>query len=200
MRKIRYIIVLLTMALLGRTLVPQAWAGAAPSREYQIKAAFLYNFIKFVDWPNDKMAEPNKPIVLGIIGKDPFENAFEPVIDKKVKGRKLVVERFKSIVELKRLGRSGKEELDRRIETLKKCHLLFVCSSEKECFKDIINALKKQPILTVGDSKEFFKSDGIINFVMEKKKVRFEINTACSKKSKLKIRSQLLRLAKKVVK
>jgi hypothetical protein len=195
-----YISMFLALALLGQPLVPQALADIAPSREYQIKAAFLYNFIKFVDWPKNKMPEPNEPIILGIIGKDPFGNTFELVKDKQIKGRKLLVKRFKSIVGLKRRGESGKRELYWRMEALKKCHLLFVCSSEKEAFKDIVNALKNQPILTVGDSKDFFKADGIINFVMEKKKLRFEINMTCAKKAELKIRSQLLRLAKRVIK
>ena len=168
-------------------------------QEYQIKAAFLYNFIKFVDWPKETTADANEPITIGIIGKDPFGNAFEPVKDKDVKGKKVVVKRFKSIADLKKLGESGKDELDRQIEAVKKCHLLFVCSSEKEYLKDIVNAVKYRPVLTVGDTEGFLQSGGIISFVMEDQKVRFEVNAAAAKHAKLKIRSQLLRLAKRVI-
>jgi len=190
----------LTLALLGTAIVPQTRAEPAPSREYKVKAAFLYNFIKFVDWPNGKTPDPNQSITIGIIGKDPFGKAFEPVKDKKVKGKRVVVKRFKSVVELKKLGEKGKDELNRQTEATKKCHLLFVCSSEKKVLKEIMDAVRDSPVLTVGDAKDFLKSGGIIKFVMEKQKVRFEISDAAAKRSKLQLRSQLLRLAKKVVK
>jgi len=191
---------LLIVVLLGPPDAQQVCADTASSQEYKVKAAFLFNFLKFVDWPKDKMGQAKEPIILGIIGKDPFGKAFDPVKDKKVKGKRVVVKRFKSVVELKRLGEKGKDELNRQTEAVGKCHLLFICSSEKEALKEIINALKEGPVLTVADTKEFLKSGGIINFVMEKQKVRFEISVAAAKRSKLKIRSQLLRLAKKVVK
>jgi hypothetical protein len=168
-------------------------------QEYQIKAAFLYNFLKFVDWPKEAMPDGNEPVTIGIIGKDPFGQAFEPVKDKDVRGKKVVVKRFKSIADLKKLGESGKDELDRQIEAVKKCHLLFVCSSEKEYLKDIVNAVKYRPVLTVGDTEEFLQSGGIISFVMEDQKVRFEVNLTAAEHAKLKIRSQLLRLAKRVI-
>lgn len=183
-------------------ITPQA-AGedeGAPSQEYKVKAAFLYNFLKFVDWPNGKEADADQPITLGIIGKDPFEKAFEPVKDKKVKNRDVVIKRFKSVTELIEQGEKGKSELDKQIEAAKKCHLLFICSSEKEGLKEILTGLKDCPVLTVGDSKDLLESGGIINFVMEQQKVRFEINESAAKRSRLKISSQLLRLARKVVK
>jgi len=168
-------------------------------QEYQIKAAFLYNFLKFVDWPKEKMGDANEPITLGIIGKDPFGQAFEPVKDKDVKDKKVVVKRFKSIADLKKLGESGKDELDRQIEAVKKCHLLFVCSSEKEYLKDIVNAVKQRPVLTVGEMQGFLEAGGISNFLVEDNKVRFEVNLTAAEHAKLKIRSQLLRLAKRVI-
>ena len=200
MRHRRYIFAVLMLVLLGGAIAPRSRAGSEPSQEYKVKAAFLYNFVKFVDWPKEKMGDPNDPITIGVIGKDPFGKAFEPVKDKKVKGRKVVVKQFKSITELKKLGESGKGELDKQIEGVKKCHLLFVCSSEKESIKEILDTLKDQSVLTVGDTNDFLESGGVINFVMEKQKVRFEISDSAAKRSKLKIRSQLLRLAKKVEK
>lgn len=199
--KIRiYIYAALVVVSFAGPIALQSRAETAPSREYKVKAAFLYNFLKFVDWPNGKAADAKKPIILGIIGKNPFGNAFEPVKGKPVKGREVVIKTFKSVAELKKLGQKAKADLDKQIAELRKCHLLFICSSEKDSIKEIIPALRGRAVLTVADTKDFLKSGGIINFVMEKQKVRFEINTAAAKRSKLRIRSQFLRLAKKVVK
>ena len=77
---------------------------------------------------------------------------------------------------------------------------MFVCSSEKENLTEIINSVKKHSVLTVGEMKGFLKSGGVINFLMEAKKVRFEINITAAKRAKLELRSKLLRLAKRVVK
>jgi len=210
MRKRFYILVLVT--LLGAVIAPQARAdtpsgqeyqanaAGSSSREYQVKAAFLYNFIKFVDWPKEKMGDANEPITLGIIGRDPFGKVFESVKNKKVKGRGFMIKRFKSIEALKISGGEYKAELSRQIESLRKCHLLFVCSSEKGVLKEIISIVRDHPVVTVGDMKGFLESGGIINFVMENQKVRFEISAAAAKRAKVQIRSQLLRLAKRVVK
>jgi len=199
LRNTRYIFVVSVLALFVGPIAPQAWADPASSKEYQIKAAFLYNFIKFVDWPKEKLPDANEPITIGIIGKDPFGKAFEPVKDKKVKGKRVVVKRFKSMTELKQ-GENDKADLETAIETLRKCHLLFVCASEQKHFKEITKWVKDHSVLTVGDTKGFLEFGGIINFLVEDKKVRFEINAAAAKQAKLKIRSQLLRLAKKVIK
>ena len=82
---------------------------------------------------------------------------------------------------------------------MKKCHLLFICSSEKDNLTDIIDIIKNKNILTVGETKDFLKTGGIINFLLDDNKVRFEINLSAAKKSNLIIRSQLLRLAQKVI-
>jgi len=195
-----YVFIVLALALLVMPIAAQAQNNSAQSHEYQIKAAFLYNFIKFVDWPEEKMADGNEPITIGILGKDPFGNAFEPLKAKKIKGRKVVVKRFKGFEELKKSSGKDKSELGRKIEALRKCHLLFVCPSEKENLTEIINSVKKHSVLTVGEMQDFLEAGGIINFVIEEKKVRFEINVAAAEQAKLEIRSKLLRLAKRVVK
>ena len=183
-------LIVLALALFVAIIAPNARADSAPSREYQIKAAYLYNFIKFVDWPEEKMADSNEPITIGIIGKDPFGKAFEPIKNKQVKGKKVVIKRFKGFEELKKSAE--------QIEAIRKCYLLFVCRSQKKQLRKIINLVKDHNVLTVGDMKGFLKSGGIINFMMEDKKVRFEINNTAAKQAKLTIRSKLLRLAKRV--
>jgi len=198
--KIRpYNLIVLSLALLAAPWVAQGEDESASNREYQVKAAFLYNFIKFVDWPKEKVAESNEPVIIGIFGKDPFGNAFAPVKDKEGKDRKVLIKRFKPIEELKKSGEKDKSLPEREIESLRKCHLLFICSSEEKSIKEIINLVKDHSVLTIGDMQGFLESGGIINFIMEEKKVRFEINMTAANRAKLKIRSQLLRLAKRLV-
>ncbi len=180
-------------------IAPRARADSTSSREYQVKAAFLYNFIQFVDWPEEKLADSNESIIIGIIGRDPFGNAFESVKDKKVKGRDVVIKRFKSFEELEKSTEKDKTKSDQEIETLTKCHLLFICSSERRNLKKIINTVKDYDVLTVSEMKGFLEAGGIINWFVEEKKLRFEINITAAERAKLKIRSKLLRLAKRIV-
>lgn len=189
---------ILVLALLAGGLAPQARAHHSP--EYHVKAAFVYNFIRFVDWPKEKAADSNEAITIGVLGKDPFEDAFEPLKDKQAKGRKVVVKRFKGFEELKKSSQGDKSELQHQIKALRKCYLLFICSSEEKALGDIITSVKDHPVLTVGDMPGFLEAGGIVNFVMEEKKVRFEINITAARHAKLKISSKLLRLAKRVVK
>jgi len=191
-----------------RTLVIIAaayfWAtSAAPVRgdelqlEYKVKAAFLYNFLKFVDWPAERMADSNEPITIGIIGKDPFRDAFESIKDKKIRDRKVAVRRFKG---LKQLEESDPNQTRRQYDALRKCHLLFVCPSEERNVRKILKIVRDHPVLTVGDTRGFLEAGGVLNFLTENDKLRFEINIAVAEQAKLKIRAQLLRLAKRVIK
>ena len=174
-------------------------AYSTSSHEYEIKAAFLYNFMKFVGWPQEKTGDANEPIILGIIGKDPFGKAANSIEGKKVGQRDVVVRQFKSLMELKEHFEPNESELNQLAQSLRKCHLLFVCSSERDLFRDIIGMVKSSAVLTVGDTDGFLESGGIINFLVEESKIRFEINLVSAKKAKIDIRSQLLRLAKRVI-
>lgn len=189
--RIKPYILLLTSFSLALVVTPQVRAESEKSKEYQIKAAFLYNFINFVDWPKEKVDDSNGLITIGIIGTDPFGKAFEPLQNKQAKGKKVHIKRFISLKE--------SEKSDNQIEAIKKCHLLFICRSEKQQLKKIINIVKGHSVLSVGDMNDFLESGGIINFVIDDQKVRFEINNKTAKQAKLNIRSKLLRLAKKVI-
>lgn len=138
-----------------------AEAGDRSFSEYEVKTAFLFAFVKFVEWPAEALPE-NMPVTLGILGKDPFGEALESLKGKRVKGRKLLVRRFKSVQELE------------------PCHILFVCASEKGRFKEIFAALKDLNVLTVGETKRFAQVGGIINFILQEGKIRFEINVAAA--------------------
>lgn len=183
-------------------------ADATSTREYQLKAAFLYNFIMFVD--NERFlrldestaqddSDPNQPILVGILGKDPFGDAFEPLQGKDIRDRRVVVKRFKGFEQFADAeGRVPKQHP--QLKPIEKCHVLFISSSEKSHLTEILKPIGKQSILTVADTSGFLEAGGIINFVIEDKKVRFEINTAAARRAKLQIRSKLLRLATRLVK
>jgi len=169
----------------GIVLVAMLISGGAPSiargetaPEYTVKAAFLYNFAKFVEWPADAFAGPASPIVLFVYGADPFGDALKSLKGKTANGRPIVVRYAANLGELER------------------CHLLFVSASEKANLPKILQTTKGWSILTVGDMNGFAQDGGIINMVKEESRVGIEINLEAAQRSRLEISSKLLGLAK----
>src|SRR4030042_2305788 len=159
MRIKAYNLIVLFFILFMALFVTKAQADPTTSREYQVKAAFLYNFIMFVDWPVEKMADINDPMIVGIIGSDPFGDAFEPVKDKKVKDKNVVLRRFKGLEELKKSAEKDSAQLNAQIKALKEYHVLFICSSEKIHLKEIISLVENNGVLTVADTDGFIEAD-----------------------------------------
>ena len=161
-----------------------AWKGAAQSQsspeyqEYQVKAAFLFNFAKFVEWPAESFKEAQAPLILGILGKDPFGEQIDKLSDQNIQGRKLSIKRFA------------------KVEDLAKCHLLFISAAEKEHLPRILKITRDWHVLTVGDTKGLIQSGVIVNFIIIENRIRFEINTDAAQRAGLKISAQLLKLAK----
>jgi hypothetical protein len=191
----------------GMTLVMAFHALAAPAdetldREYRIKAAFVYNFLKFVEGgrfapsPDRKQndAEPNDPIVIGILGIPPSRAAFEEFKDRKVGSRPMHVLWLKGFMDLAD-DEGGIPELHPDIGKMRKCHVLFVCPSEKSFLPRILSPLRDSGVLTVADVPSFLETGGVINLLIEDKRVRFEVNLAAAARAHLVIRSSLLRLA-----
>ena len=183
-------IYILFFALMLIMLLHTANAESEQDSEYNVKAAFVYNFIKFIDWPENKLSDENT-IGIGIIGENPFGEAFDPIENKQIRNKKIVIKLFKSLEESKLTSK--------QVDNIRKCYVLFVCKSEKKQFKKIIDLIKEYNVLTVGDTSGFLESGGIIDFLIENQKVCFEVNNYNAKQAKLNIRSQLLRLAKNVV-
>ncbi len=150
-------------------------AQSLSSREYEIKAAYLYNFIKYVDWPSY-----GDNITIGVLGGNPFGTALAPLNGKVVKGRRLLIKELDSLREAQ------------------KCQIIFVSSSEKQRLQEIFENLKFARVLTVGETEGFATSGGMINFVEENNKVHFEINADAARRTGLTISSELLKLAKLV--
>lgn len=177
--------------------------GERLEREHLVKAAFVYNFIKFVDWPKEKMPDPNKPIIIGVVGSRHFIKAFDPVKDKKLKDRNISIIYFEGFERLKK-SQTGEDRLwNEKMEMLKRCHALLLCRCNGTVIESqsrIIESLAGFPVLTIGETDGFLESGGIINFLTIEDRVRFEINAVAAKKAQLKISSSLLRLARRVLK
>jgi hypothetical protein len=168
------------------------------NREHQIKAAFLYNFAQFTEWPADKLSEPNM-ITIGLLGEHQFGEAFDPVKNKTVKNKRLVIKNLGKLRKSLTPDDAGKLELANYIEQLRKCHVLFICNSERENFKAIINAVKGYGVLTVGETEDFLGFGGIITFIPGTEKAVFEVNQKICEQEGIKISSKVLRLARKVI-
>ena len=146
--------------------------------EYQLKAAFLYNFAKFVDWPSEALPQNNSPFIIGILGENPFDDDLKKIVaGKKISDHPISVVKLSTVAEAT------------------KCHILFISSSEKSRLMDIFESLHGTPILTVGETEQFTESGGMVNFIREANKIHFQINDDAAKVSRLKISSKLLSLA-----
>jgi len=147
--------------------------------EYQVKAAYLFNFLKFAKYPNESFADPLAPIVIGVVGEDPFGSTLPHiVIGKTVQGRDLVI----------RMYRTG--------EDLRGAHILFISASEKKRLPMILSSLRGLSVLTVSDTDGFLDAGGMIQFLIENGHVRFAINVDATSRAKLKLSSKLLSLAR----
>jgi YfiR/HmsC-like len=158
-----------------------AYEGHAQNNlsEYQVKAAYLFNFLKFVEWPEDAFTDPLAPFVIGVVGEDPFGNALpQVVVGKTVQGRDLVI----------RIYRAG--------EDLRGAHILFISASERKRLPMILSGLRGSSVLTVSDSAGFLDAGGMIQFLNENGRVRFAINVNETGRARVKISSKLLSLAR----
>jgi len=172
---------LLWCLLAGLMTLPLAEIRAQTpvSKEYQVKAAFLFNFAQFVEWPPAAFADAAAPFCIGILGDDPFGTALDQTLQgETIHNRKLIVER------------------SRRVEDLKDCQIIFISKSEKGRVFEILSQLNARPALTVSEVEGFTRRGGGINFYREGNRVRFEINPGAAQREGLKISSQLLSLGK----
>jgi hypothetical protein len=169
---------ILCLSLLWLLPISGSRAQESPPTEYQLKAAFLLNFAKFVEWPPTAFAGANSPMILGILGENPFGDVLERTIrDKTISNHPLVVKEFHSSAEATN------------------CHILFISTSEKARLPEILAGLRGASVLTVGETDRFTETGGMINLFRQGNKIRFQINEAAAKGVGLKISSKLLSLA-----
>jgi YfiR/HmsC-like len=165
-----------TLVFLGM-LLPSATRGQEID-EYQVKAAFLYNFAKFVEWPSRTFRTPQDPILVCVLGHNPFGNALEETIrGKSIEGRAFA---FRQVADAQEANL---------------CQILFVSSAEGKHFRALWGNLSPPGILTIGEVEGFAAGGGVINFKLEGGRVRFEINVDAAEHAQLHISSKLLGLA-----
>jgi hypothetical protein len=161
-----------------RFVLPTILSAENPAPEYQVKAVFLFNFALFVEWPRESFPDTHSPMIIGILGKDPFGTFLDETIrGETVNNRPLIVRRYQ------------------RVEDIQACHVLFISRSESVELRHIVESLKGRSILTVGDFEGFATRGGAIRFVTEKSKTRLKINLEATKSAKLTISSKLLKSA-----
>jgi hypothetical protein len=172
---LRIILVALCLAEMGSEGSVKV-AAQAPN-EYRVKAAFILNFARFIEWPGDVYSDGSS-LVVGIIGDDPFGGALDQLNGTSVNGRRISIRRL-------RLG-----------DNLRACQILFVSSSERSRLGKILEGLRGASVLTIGELPQFIQAGGILKFVIQDDKVRFEIDAGTASQAHLRVSSKLLALSK----
>ena len=171
----------LTLVLAG--LAPASTLpGQERSEEYELKAIFIFNFLKYVEWPENAFEAADSPIVVGVLGRDPFGEVLDDIATRMsaVADRRVVVRRYPTV------------------EAVSESHVLFVAASERKSSRELLSGGCGRPILTIGEQRGFAENGGVINFFTDKKRIRFEINRSCAEAAGLRLSAQLLKLARVV--
>jgi hypothetical protein len=158
-----------------------ATAEFPAASEYEIKAAFLLQFSRFVEWPASAFASPDAPLFICVLGDDPFGPALEEIVrNERVDTHPITVERYQAAADVDR------------------CHILFVGRSGEPLQRRILDQVRGKSILTVSDEEEFTRRGGVIGFVTVNGKVKLQVNRSSAQRADLRISSRLLRLADEV--
>ena len=172
------------VAYIALSLVPLLLCAPLPSQaevgqlsENQVKAAYLFNFAKFVEWPASAFSGAGAPLVIGFIGKGPYLEAHDALAGRMAKGRKVQVRQFT------------------RPEEVGGCHILFIAASERRRLKEILRALPATGVLTVSDIGHFCNLGGMIALVSQGDRIQFEVHLGNAERAGLQLSSQMLKLA-----
>jgi hypothetical protein len=178
-RPLPLVMALLLGAGVSSSQVPvQAQAQQATTPEYELKAVFLFNFAQFVEWPATAFEGPESPLIIGVLGPDPFGASLEEAIrGETVQGRAIEIRRFT------------------RADEIVTCHILFVGRTDGTGLEGVLTQLKFRPILTVGEAEAFARTGGMIGFVSERNRIRLRINRGAADAANLLLSSRLLRSA-----
>jgi len=151
-------------------------------REYDVKAAFIYNIVNFTTWPPDAFSSASDPIDVCVLGADPFGPALDRMLEgSNASGRPITLERLRDD------GAAAR------------CSLVFVPAAASVRVPQLLRAIGDRPILTVGESPDFLKQGGIINFVIDNGRVRFDVNVNAATARRLSLSSRLLRVARHTI-
>jgi hypothetical protein len=161
--------------LIGLSQVGQAQTSLS---EYQVKALFLFNFAKYVEWPAEAFSGPSASITIGILGASPCAQHLKKAVEgKTISGRSIVVRQIE------------------KTEDAGLCHILFISDLEKNRLGELLGHVRDRPVLTVGESEQFAQHGGVIGFVMKDGKVRLAIDLKAARQANLQVSSKLLSVA-----
>lgn len=150
----------------------------AQTREYRVKAVFLYNFVSFTEWPSDAFSTPDAPLVIGVLGTNPFGKFLEDAThDESIAGHHVALEYYK------------------KVEEIKTCHVLFIGQSETNHLDHVLDQLKGRHVLTVSESGGTTQHEPVVRFAVENKKVRLKINLNEARAASLTLNAKLLQTA-----
>jgi hypothetical protein len=157
--------------------------ASAQISEYSVKAAYLFNFAKFVEWPSQAFSSSLAPMIIGILGDDPFGDDLDHVVQgKMVDGHTIEIQRFEDF---------GPDQAPK----LRRCHILFIAYSEKDQLGDILKSLKGASVLTVSEIENFPLRGGMILFDQAGKRINLVVNPTAARKANLEISAQLLQVS-----
>jgi len=177
----RHFVLLGLTAAIALTLAGSIYGQRPSASEYQVKAAYLYNFGKFVTWPETPATKNDQLFEICVLGEDPFGSTLESTIaDQTIGGKGIVARRIT------------------KAQGIDSCRILFISSSEIARLPEIIDALEKTSVLTVSDIPEFSQHGGMIQFVFDGNRVRFEVNLTKAEDAGLNLSSALLKVAVRV--
>lgn len=175
------------LMVLAMWLTPAPAVGAQQideAKAIKVKAAYLYNFTKFIEWPGSALGKQETSFVIGVLDDEPFARS----LDATVRG-KSIANRAVKILRLSWVKRSDRAKLS-------ECHVLYVGQSVRHRLSEILAVLEEQPVLVVSDIRNFASEGGMIGFVLEKGRIVFEINRGALKRGQLQASAKLLKLAK----
>jgi YfiR/HmsC-like len=168
----------LVLARLASPQLPSSPRSGTPSLEYQVKAAYLLNFTRYVEWPAEVFDTPGDPVTICVLGQDPFGSVLDATLrGRRTQGRTASVRRIDAVAET-----SG-------------CHLVFVSRETWRNQPDLPRRLRAVGMLTVGESDEFAQQGGVIAFIIQNEAVRFVVNARARDRAGLRISSRMLSLA-----
>jgi len=173
-----------SLILVGALALLLPWRGGAradggASLEYKLKAAFIYNFAQFVEWPGDAFGGPSAPFVIGVVGDPSLAQMLEQAVKGKTAGKREIVVKYYA-----------------GVDAIQRSHILFVAASERERMGDVVRRAFADSTLTIGDFDGFTAASGMVRFITEDNRLKFEVNLDATNQGHLKFSAQLLKLAR----
>ncbi len=182
--KLKYIAALLAISITLMSASLGAPSVSPLNMEYKVKAAFMYRFLFFSEWPAFAFSSSKQNLMFCVLGRRPAKHIFRTVEGRLIHGREL---EFRW------------HEIGTPVDKLQRCHALFINSQKNSIIKSVLVSLKSAPVLTIGETKEFIHLGGIINFVRSGDAMQFEVNKDVADDVEIKLRSQMLRIASRII-